>query len=68
MKKLKVTAMKSKYLLLLLFPLTFLFLSFSNLIPGINIFEIDSDNEFFFNSKMITMLRGEQLIHLSSKD
>ena len=51
MKKLKVAAMKSKYLLLLLFPLTFLFLSFSSLIPGINIFDIDSDNEFVFQFK-----------------
>jgi hypothetical protein len=51
MKKLKVIAMKSKYLLLLLFPLTFLFFSFSSLIPGINIFDIASDNEFVFQFK-----------------
>ena len=43
--------MKSKYILLLLFPLTFLFLSFSSLIPGVNIFDGDSDNEFIFQFK-----------------
>ncbi len=51
MKKLKVAAMKSKYLLLLLFPLTFLFLSFSSLIPGINIFDADDESEFVFQFK-----------------
>ena len=51
MKKLKVAVMKSKYLLLLLIPITFLFLSFSSLIPGIKIFEIDSGSEFIFQFK-----------------
>lgn len=51
MKKLKVIAMKNRYLALIIFPLAFLFLSFSNLIPGINIFDIDSDNEFVFQFK-----------------
>ncbi len=59
MKKLKATAMKHKYLsvksriyqLLLIFPLAFLFLSFSNLIPGINIFDGDADDEFIFQFK-----------------
>lgn len=51
MKKLRVTAMKHKYLLLLIFPLAFIFLSFSNLIPGINIFDGDIDDEFTFQFK-----------------
>jgi hypothetical protein len=49
MKKLKVAAMKTKFLILLLFPLAFLFLSFSSLIPGINIF--DADDKFVFQFK-----------------
>ncbi|MBK9098652.1 MAG: hypothetical protein IPM14_11170 [bacterium] len=51
MKNLRVIAMKHKYHLLLLLPFAFLFLSFSNLIPGINIFDIDSDNEFSYQFK-----------------
>jgi len=51
MKKIRETAMKHKYLLLLIFPLTFLFLSFSSLIPGINIFDSDADDEFIFQFK-----------------
>ena len=49
MKKLRVTAMKNSLLILFVFPLTFLFLSFSSLIPGINIF--DADDEFTFQFK-----------------
>ncbi|MBE0570357.1 MAG: hypothetical protein IH618_02340 [Ignavibacteriaceae bacterium] len=49
MKKLKVTAMKNRYLLLLVFPLTFLLLAFSSLIPGVNMF--DSDDEFTYQFK-----------------
>jgi hypothetical protein len=51
MKKLKVVAMKSKYLLLLIIPIAFLFFSFKNLIPGIKILEIDSGSEFVFQFK-----------------
>ncbi len=43
--------MKNRYLLLLVFPIAFLLLAFSSLIPGINIFDIDSDNEFVFQFK-----------------
>jgi len=43
--------MKHKYLLLLVVPVAFLFLSFSNLIPGINIFDGDADDEFIFQFK-----------------
>jgi uncharacterized protein YfaS (alpha-2-macroglobulin family) len=49
MKKLKVTAMKKSLLILLIFPFAFLFLSFSSLIPGINIF--NADDEFTFKFK-----------------
>lgn len=49
MKKLKVVAMKNKYILLLAIPLTFLLLAFSSLIPGVNMF--DGDNEFTFQFK-----------------
>jgi len=51
MKKIKATVMKTKYLLLMLIPLTFLFLSFSSLIPGIKIFNGDADSEFIFHFK-----------------
>ena len=49
MKKLKVIAMKKRYLFLLVFPLALLLLAFSSLIPGVNIF--DADNEFTFQFK-----------------
>jgi uncharacterized protein YfaS (alpha-2-macroglobulin family) len=51
MKKLKVAAMKTKYLLLLLFPLAFLFLSFSSLIPGIRLLSNSDENEFVYHFK-----------------
>ncbi len=51
MNKSRITVMKTKYLLLLIIPLAFLFLSFSSLIPGIRIFDGDTDNEFTFQFK-----------------
>ncbi|HEY6436275.1 MAG TPA: hypothetical protein VIY47_06770, partial [Ignavibacteriaceae bacterium] len=50
--KTKYPSVKSRiYQLLLVFPIAFLFLAFSSLIPGINIFDGDSDNEFIFQFK-----------------
>ncbi|HSW55487.1 MAG TPA: alpha-2-macroglobulin family protein [Ignavibacteriaceae bacterium] len=43
--------MKNRYLLLLLIPLAFLLLAFSSLIPGVNMFDSDADNEFTFQFK-----------------
>ncbi len=51
MKKIKVAAMKKRYLILLVFPLTFLLLAFSSLIPVINIFDVDGESEFIFHFK-----------------
>jgi len=51
MNKSRITVMKTKYLLLLIIPLTFLFLSFSSLIPRIKIFDGDDNNEFTFQFK-----------------
>ena len=41
--------MKKRYLILLVFPITFLLLAFSSLIPGVNMF--DNDNEFSYQFK-----------------
>ncbi|NWG29320.1 MAG: hypothetical protein HXY48_12400, partial [Ignavibacteriaceae bacterium] len=43
--------MKNRYLFLLIFPLTFLLLAFSSLIPGVNMFNSDTDDEFTFQFK-----------------
>lgn len=48
----KYLSVKSRiYQLLMIFPLAFLLLSFSNLIPGVNIFDGNSGNEFSFQFK-----------------
>jgi uncharacterized protein YfaS (alpha-2-macroglobulin family) len=51
MKKIKVAAMKNRYILLLVLPIAFLFLSFSNLIPGISLLSNSDGNEFVYQFK-----------------
>ncbi|MBV6421088.1 MAG: hypothetical protein DAHOPDDO_02357 [Ignavibacteriaceae bacterium] len=59
MKKLKVAAMKNRsisvksriYKLLLVLPIAFLFLSFSNLIPEMNFLDTSDENEFVYQFK-----------------